>query len=100
MNIKTTIAAAIIAIMPMAAQAQSPGTTCEEIQSLAALLMDIRQGGAPIATTMEGAGDDPYLRAMVIAAYEQPRFRTEASKQRAIEDFSNEVALKCYAARS
>lgn len=46
--------------------------------------------GTPTGKVLAGA-----LRAMVIRAYEVPRYSSEVFKQRAMEDFRDQEALRC-----
>ncbi len=72
---------------------------------MASLFMTMRQLGKPMSEAMAEAsssdevfGLDGTFRAMVIEAYEAPRFSTVEHKESAIADFVNKWTLSCYKA--
>jgi len=78
---------------------------CQSVSETAYAIQKARQGGVSMARSIEIAGqiDDGtpsgkalagMLRAMVIRAYEIPRYSSEVFKQRAIEDFRDKKALR------
>lgn len=93
--LRALILAALIAV-PAHAQ-----DTCAAWGSLAETTMKARQDGVSLSDLM-GAADraDPeigaIIRAMVLTAFEKPRFTTPTVQQRTIADFRNDVELGCY----
>ena len=89
-------------LVPIAASAEN---ACEVISRLARQVMTGRQNGVPLTDMMTGAeqGDAKVAdltRAIILAAYEVPRYNTERIKQQEITDFENTVALQCYKSMS
>ena len=82
-------------------QADVPGQLCGAMSELAGNIMKMRQNGVPMVTAMEISDKaDPsikdFVAALILAAYEQPRFSVEENRQNAALDFQNMVALQCY----
>ena len=96
MNIKTTIAAAFIAVMPMAATAQEEMASCEDIGALAQVIMENRQSGTRLSQMMEVADGNSLVVALLTDAYNEPRWTTQSNQDRAVENFRNDVELLCY----
>jgi hypothetical protein len=79
---------------------------CPVMGDISANLMGARQDGKVLSDAMrgmEGSLSDPLLgpivRAMIIAAWERPRFSTQEYKDRAVVDFRNEIETQCYSGR-
>lgn len=87
----------LIAALSLAvAHAHAQSADCAIIGDLAQAIMEVRQSGVPMSDAMRISGDNDAIRAIVIAAYSYPRFRTERVKSEAIADFRNEFELMCY----
>lgn len=82
-----------VALM-MSAPTMAERADCNDMAELAESIMTSRQQGIPI-TKLLGALKDDTFKGMVTVAYEQPRWHTKASQQRAITEFANEVYLIC-----
>ena len=89
----------MLLLAPLPAQATSnnhnPDQICHLRGSWAAVVMSARQAGLSLSGHLHlekapGAG----TRDEILAAYEHPRFST--MQQRAIEDYRNEVELRCF----
>ena len=94
MNIKTTIIAAIVAIAPLTAQAES---YCAQLGQLAYNVMSHRQAGTTMSELMGMVEGDKLAIALVRDAYNEPRFSTPEFKQKSMQDFRNDVEALCYA---
>ena len=98
---KKFLVAAVLVVSTAQAQAESE-TVCEVVHSVATAVMSNRQAGVPVTTMMgviENAEDNQVTRTMaemVKEAYSRSRFQSESIRQRAIEDFANDWATKCY----
>lgn len=79
---------------------------CQAVSETAYAIQKARQNGVSMAQLIEiaeranngtpsGKAAVETARAMVIRAYEIPRFSSEAFKQRAMEDFRDQEALRC-----
>lgn len=68
--------------------------TCKFYESLAEIIMDARQKGAPMSGLYEkdyGSKEkNDITRGLIKEAYEIPRFNSEKSKKNAVLDFKNE----------
>jgi len=64
--------------------------------------MQARQSGVPMSELMDllskpGRADDGELsKALVEWAFEEPRYASEADKERVISEFENDVYRACY----
>jgi len=95
MTIKTTIIAAVVAIMPMAVQAQN-SVVCAIVGDLAEVIMANRQVGVRVSDMMDIADNDPLVEALVLEAYKIPRYSSDEMQRRSVENFRNEVETICY----
>jgi hypothetical protein len=74
----------------------TPDQICSTLGELAGIIMEIRQGGAPMSKVISQVPGSDVVRALVIGAYDTPRYSTDGYKSEAIEDFSNEAMLTCF----
>lgn len=70
---------------------------CQQIEMLAAKIMEARQNNASMSTLM-GIGDHAAIQALVMMAYDEPAYTTAGYKRTAVAEFANEVARLCYQA--
>lgn len=83
------------------AKADSPTAQCDEIASLAETIMYSRQIGTPmrdmykIADEMGEGNGTTFIKEMVKAAFDKPRFSTEGYQKRAVTDFGSEAFMAC-----
>jgi len=68
---------------------------CETLGDVAYKVMELRQGGVPMSTVMQ-ISDSELVQAIVVDAYDQPRFSTDSYKREATNDFRNDVEVQCY----
>lgn len=68
---------------------------CAQAGSLAAKIMEARQVGVPVSAVISIFEDDN-MTAIILAAYQTPRFSSDEYQQRAIADFRNEIEVICY----
>ncbi|WP_217522030.1 hypothetical protein [Vibrio metschnikovii] len=85
---------------------------CPVIYNAGLAIMEWRQNGVTIVEAMESLEDlnkgnntSPehmliykIFKSLIIDAYRLPTFTSEANKEKAIEDFANNVANSCYSA--
>lgn len=72
---------------------------CASWGRLASKIMELRQDEAPMSNVMEIATDgspDASERNIVMAAYKEPAYGSDAAKQKAVDAFRNKVELDCY----
>lgn len=67
---------------------------CSQISELSKTIMKARQVGVSMADSM-GTASNKLGEAIIIAAYDKPRYSTPKVQQQTIEDFSNEWYLQC-----
>lgn len=96
---RTVLTLLLLAPLPVQASSNnhSPDQLCHLRGSWAATVMSARQAGIPLSSQLHlenapGAG----TRDEILAAYEHPRFSTAPMQQRAVEDYRNEVELRCF----
>ncbi|MER9624023.1 hypothetical protein NKI98_21760 [Mesorhizobium sp. M0222] len=81
--------------------AMSTDEACAQMAGAAESVMKARQNGIALQKVLEVANNPQYasgkdgFRAIIMMAYGKPRFNTEENKQRAIDDFRDEVQLYC-----
>lgn len=101
---KTAIAAAAAALLlPTVAAAEgTPHELCTAVSGFAEVVMDRRQGGAPMSVMMEAAADitgipaiDNAVEVMVVDAYSRPLYNTDQYKLSAIREFTNDAYRYC-----
>jgi hypothetical protein len=62
---------------------------------LARVIMQARQTGTSMEQSMAIAKSDPLIRSLVVQAYTEPHYQTEAAKERAAGDFADAAMLAC-----
>lgn len=96
---KSALLVLIAVTLPVFSGADEPATGCEVISRLAKSIMQARQSGVSMSEMMGIAARDEDFKALaealVIDAYDSPRYSTDGMKQRSIEDFENNVFLQC-----
>jgi len=80
---------------PALAGAEGEQHVCESMGELAYMVMELRQEGVPMSQTMQ-ISDSELVKAIIVEAYNYPRFNTQEYKEKAAEDFRNEVEVECY----
>jgi len=87
---------------PVLGQSKEAMESCGGYADTAKMFMERRQSGESMRAMMEVAdglgGFEEVAKALVIKAYEEPRYHTEENKKRAAVDFSNDVYLSCITA--
>ena len=82
--------------LPVYAQTPDPARdTCAELGEVSDTLFAIRAEGYPLSEVLAEI-NDPMARALIIAVYAEPMFRTPAMQQQQRRDFRNELELACY----
>jgi len=82
---------AMIAVAPVSAKDR-----CESVHSISETSMKLRQNNFPMPKLMAMAGDNESAKSIVSMAYEYPVWTTKETKLKAIKEFGNEMASKCY----
>lgn len=92
-----TMAAALV-FTPAAVKAES---TCDNIASLAASVMEAHQSAVPLSEVMKMIGNKEHAAAkelateMAMSAYSETRWHTEYSKMRSVSDFRDKWHMAC-----
>lgn len=92
---KNIIIAAVVATLSLPALADTPLENCKIVSDLANTIMERRQDGADMAGLLEIAKDSDLATLLIMEAYKQPQFNTEAVKSRTIRNFKNDIMRKC-----
>jgi len=78
-------------------------SACKEFSLTAESIMSARQNGVPMYKMIEILDDGNLAKStlglmgvIIEQAYETSRYNSETFKQKAIEDFKNEIFLSCY----
>lgn len=96
---KLTLALFALLAAPATAQEMTPDELCATFATYAEVVMKARQGGVPLGQMLDTIDGEPVLRALLMVAYDQPRFSTESYQQDAISTFRDEVHLGCLQAQ-
>jgi hypothetical protein len=101
-NIKNTIGKYIIMFFITIALSNptfAQNTLCESQESMAEAIMQARQGGSSMSTTIgilkKHKVDTPANMALVRMAYAENKYSTKEFQQEAIDSFRNKVYLLC-----
>jgi hypothetical protein len=85
---------------PAVAQTDQDVEFCTGYGNLAADIMTHRQNGTPISTVLGVINEDETeAKAMVMEAFGGTRFHSPSGKQRAVDDFRNDIELRCLQSR-
>ena len=87
--------AAVLALSVFSVQAEEEDY-CESIGELATVIMQNRQKGVDLSKMLALAKDNDGVKAIVLDAYNSPRYSTDTYKNDAISDFSNKWVLACH----
>lgn len=72
---------------------------CERVADYARTVMEARQSGVRMVDAMPSKDVDAQtkraMEAIVMAAYERPRFGTKGYQQKAVTDFEDSIFLAC-----
>jgi len=90
--LKATLTALVVTATPLTAETDH----CKQMGDMAAQIMEAREVGVPLSSMMDIAADNDLLKALILSAYQVPRFSTGDYRQEAITDFRNEVEVMCY----
>lgn len=71
---------------------------CEDLYELAFKVMTLRQSGMPVSELITIAKGNRLASAIVIAAYEEPEYRTKDYQLRASREFATSVYVECFKA--
>lgn len=86
---------------PARADEVTPAEFCKKAATLAATIMEKRQQNAPMHLLIDSVSaiSSPEMRdlftAMIIEAYEKPRYTSDPYRRNAIQDFQNAMYLSC-----
>ena len=84
--------------------AQLAAADCAALEDYAEIVMEKRQAGVSPSTMVDAISAEEYkaarqvLSAIILDAYDRPRFSTEEFQQQMVQDFSAEVYLACMTA--
>lgn len=92
---KTYIIPVLLAVLAAPAVNAADFEVCEIYAESAESIMTSRQYGAPMIEVMRIAQGNEVLVLLVKGAYKEPRWSTEANKQKAIREFANELTRRC-----
>lgn len=76
-------------------QGENQNDFCGNIYGIAKCTMELRQLGESMPNQMKDAKGSKVLEAMVIEAYESPRFSTEKNQKREVDEFADKWYLTC-----
>lgn len=96
-SLRSIFAAAALTLVAWNAQAQDTNLSCAKWADAAKKIMWLRQDGFSMPEMIEMTEQSRPLLLMVEAAYLVPRYHSESSKQRATEDFHEEIFKACRA---
>lgn len=68
---------------------------CLRLYSLSELIMKSRQNGVPMPDVVKIFDGIETMRALVIVAYDEPRYGTDEMQARTIQEFADSVYARC-----
>jgi hypothetical protein len=79
-------------------EAQRKATRCTHYGSIAKSIMSMRQMGVPMSSLMTSpaAADSKPIQAIIMLAYDTPRYQSERIKEETIQDFRNKIEAECF----
>ena len=77
------------------AESSEADRICGKYANVAETAMKSHQVGRPLSDTLQGTGDNQFLREVILMAYEQPRYSSERYQQQAISKFRDKIHVKC-----
>jgi hypothetical protein len=83
---------------PKPTEAQRKATRCTHYGSIAKSIMSMRQMGMAMSTLMTSpaAADSKPIQAIIMLAYDEPRYQSEQIKNEVIQDFRNKIEAECF----
>ena len=87
------------AAKPTAESLQREAEACTTLGEFAGSIMESRQVGIPLSKMLEAVaegGKDTLSRSLILAAYDTPRYNGATYRQRAIDEFRNDIEIRCY----
>lgn len=84
----------LLGLTAQTAQADEP-KICESYSALATAIMGARQSGTSMRKAWEIADGNKLAEALVIGAYDLPRYQSTRYQKRAITEFANAVFSVC-----
>lgn len=93
---KTLFLIITIFLLPSISFADDLDEKCKKIGDLAYTVMVGRQGDIGMSKMIKGFASIEGSRAMIIEAFDTPRYNTNQNKRQAWSDFRDEMALRCY----
>ena len=94
-NLKTAVMTTLFFAVAQPVLAEKEQNVCESMGELAYMVMELRQEGVPMSHVMQ-ISDSELVKAIVVEAYDYPRFNSQEYKEKAADDFRNEVEVECY----
>lgn len=103
-NLRYVIGLGVATIMMIARPVLAVNTdeACANVGHAAEAVMKARQNGVALQQVLDTMNKSQFsddstkaMRAMIMMAYDRPRFNTEENKQNAINDFRDQVQLFC-----
>lgn len=96
----TAAAAVALSLAFAALPATGEDASCESMEELARITMELRQAGASLRQVMRAGDGNEFTDSMTMEAYRHPAYRGEEYQQRAINEFANRYYLACLDARA
>lgn len=94
--LKSICIIAALSATPFAAQAQfSTAAQCTSLGGIAETIMLLRQNGVPMSSVISKLDPEMY-GALILFAYQQPRYSSPSFQSRAIEEFRNGMETACF----
>ncbi len=85
--------------MILATLAVTAAVYCQQVGDLAATVMGARQRGVTLSAMMQTAEGSPLTTEMVRQSFDEPRYRTEPHKARAVADYREKWEVSCFASK-
>lgn len=92
---KLLLTAATLLTITSTAQADKVTELCTVVSDNATMIMQLRQGNAPLKDVLDAVKGVEMLEELAMSAYKKPRYSSEEYKTGAIADFGNLAMITC-----
>ena len=69
---------------------------CKNLEEIAGVIMEVRQGGASMREMIETADGDELAEILIVEAFDVPLMSSESGKNKKVEQFKNSVFKMCF----
>jgi len=87
---------AVTLLLAFNANAKLTINGCKNLEEIAGVIMEVRQGGASMREMIEAADGDELAEILIVEAFDVPLMSSESGKNKKVEQFKNSVFKMCF----